>query len=112
MNRQTMSKVVRTALFTLSILAGTQCFAWHGGGGGWHGGGGGWHGGGGGWHSGGGDWHGGGWHGGGWHGGGWNGGWGGAGVVVGVPFGEYYAPACQNYRVCNRYGHCWLEPSC
>jgi hypothetical protein len=124
----TTNKVIRTAIFALSLLASAACFAhggggggWHGGGGGWHGGGGGWHGGGGGWHGGGGGWHGGGGyyhhgggyyhHGGGYYHGGYYGGWG-TGVVIGVPFGGYYPPACQTIRVCNNYGHCWYQDSC
>ncbi|CAM4492348.1 MAG: hypothetical protein LEGION0403_FIIPPAGN_01687 [Legionella sp.] len=38
---------------------------------------------------------------------------GGPGVVVGVPLGGYYYDSeCQTVRVCNRYGHCWLQESC
>ena len=120
MSANTVSKVIRTAVFALGLFASAVCSAhggggggggWHGGGGGWHGGGGGWHGGGGGWHGGGGGWHGGGWHGGGgYYGGGW--GWG-PGVVIGAPYyDDYYAPACQTVRVCNNHGHCWLQESC
>lgn len=101
MSGNTLIKVIRTAVFALGLFASAVCSA-HGGGGGWHGGGGGWHGGGGGW-------HGGGYYHGGYYGGG--GGWG-PGVVIGVPFGGYYAPACQTVRVCNNYGHCWLQESC
>ena len=113
MSANTVSKVIRTAVFALGLFASAVCSAHGGGGGGggWHGGGGGWHGGGGGWHGGGGGWHGGGWHGGGgYYGGGW--GWG-PGVVIGAPYyDDYYAPACQTVRVCNNHGHCWLQESC
>ena len=107
MSGNTMSNVMRTAIFALGLFASAACSA-HGGGGGWHGGGGGWHGGGGDWHGGGGGWHGGGWHG--YYNGG--GGWWGPGVVIGVPGGYYYDSGCQTVRVCNRYGHCWLQESC
>jgi hypothetical protein len=35
-------------------------------------------------------------------------------VIIGAPFvdDDYYAPACQTVRVCNNYGHCWLQESC
>ena len=97
------------AVIAVSLMVSTTGFA-HGGGG-WHGGGGGWHGGG---------WHGGYYHGGygGWHGGyygGWGGGWYGPGVVIGVPYYNddyYYNDYCQTVRVCNNYGHCWLQQSC
>lgn len=94
MSGNMMSKVLRTAVFALGLFASAACSA-HGGGG-WHGGGGGWHGGGGGWH--------------GYYGGG---GWWGPGVVIGAPLGGYYYDSgCQTVRVCNSYGHCWLQESC
>lgn len=108
MSGNTMIKVMCTAVFALGLFASAACSA-HGGGGGGHGGGGGYHGGGG-WHGGGGYYHG---HGGGYYGGGW--GWSGPRVIIGAPFvddDDYYAPACQTVRVCNNYGHCWLQESC
>ncbi|MFT4059380.1 MAG: hypothetical protein QM652_07510 [Legionella sp.] len=107
MSGNTMSNVMRTAVFALSLFASAASCA-HGGGG--------WHGGGGGWHGGGGGWHGGGYYHGGLHGGGW-GVWG-PGIIIGAPLYDdyYYAPAyppaCQTVRVCNNYGHCWLQQSC
>ncbi|WP_058535829.1 hypothetical protein [Legionella saoudiensis] len=92
MSGNTMSKVMRTAVFALGLFASAACSA-HGGGG---------------WHGGGGGWHGGGWHG--YYGGG---GWWGPGVVIGAPLGGYYYDSgCQTVRVCNNYGHCWLQESC
>lgn len=102
-----MIKIIRTTFFALGLFMAGMSFAYAG----WHGGGhhGGWHG-----------WHGGGWHGGGWHGNGW-GGFGlgvGTGLLIGAPllynnyYDNYYYPSCQTVRVCNRYGHCWLQESC
>ncbi|MGL5741360.1 MAG: hypothetical protein ACRCXC_01830 [Legionella sp.] len=94
MSKNTMKRAIGTAVLALGLLTSGVSFAHGGGGGGWHGGG----------------WHGGGWNGG--YYGGW-GGWGwGPGVVVGFPDDDYYAPACQTIRVCNSYGHCWLQDSC
>ena len=97
MSGNTVNRVIRSSLLALGLSLSASCFAWHGG---WHGGG--WHGGG--WHHG--------WHGGYYHGGGW--GWGGAGVVIGAPLGGYgyYSDECKTVRVCNPYGHCWLQQSC
>lgn len=94
MSRSSISSIIRTAVFALGLFAVGASFA-HGG------------------------WHGGYYHGGGWHGGyygGWGSGWRGPGigVVVGTPYyydNDYY-PECQTVRVCNRYGHCWLQESC
>ncbi|HHT0594091.1 TPA: hypothetical protein ACTXXA_002308 [Legionella anisa] len=102
MSRNTMSRIIRTAVFALGLFTAEASFAY----GGWHGG-----------YYHGGGWHGGYYHGGGWHGGyynGWRGGWGGTGVVIGVPYyhNNYYYPECQTVRVCNQYGHCWLQESC
>jgi hypothetical protein len=103
MSANTMNRMVRGTIFALGLGASAVCFAHGGGGGAWHGGGGAWHGGGGGWHG-----HGGGWYGSGYYnGGGW-----GPGVIIGVPFGGYYSDDCETIRVCNPYGHCWLEQSC
>lgn len=98
-----MLQIMRTTVFVLGFFISGVCSAhW----GGYHGGGyyhGGYHGGG--------YYHGGYYHGG-YHGGYYGGGWGGTGITIGVPFGGYYAPACQTVRVCNNYGHCWLQQSC
>jgi hypothetical protein len=42
--------------------------------------------------------------------GGWVGG--GPGVVVGVPFGGYYAPSCQTIQTCNSAGVCSSQQYC
>lgn len=92
-----MKRIICSAVFALSLFSAGACSAWHGGyyhGGGWHGG----------------YYHGG--YYGGWHGGYYGWGWGGTGVVIGVPGYYYAAPACQTIRVCNAYGHCWLQDSC
>jgi hypothetical protein len=46
------------------------------------------------------------------HGRGWGWGWSGPNVVINVPSPGYYGPVCDTVRVCDRYGHCWLEESC
>lgn len=105
MNGYGMNKIIYPLVFTGALLVSSACAA-HGGGGHFHGGGGHFHGGGGFPGHPGGYYHGGYYHG---HGG-W--GWGGTGVIVGVPFGGYYPPACQTVRICNHYGHCWLQQEC
>ncbi len=102
-----MRQLPRILLFTVSLLICTTASAWHGGGfhgGGFHGGG--YHGGG--YYHGGGHYHGGGYY----HGGYYGGYYGGPGIVVGVPFGRYYAPQCTIVQRCFPNGNCIRSRVC
>jgi hypothetical protein len=97
---------IKASVFLVVLTGSAICHAW---GGGYHGGG---YGGGGYYHGHGGYYHGG-------HGYYRGGSYYGPGVVIGVPFGNYYGPSyaypppiCETVRICNQFNECWLEQEC
>lgn len=93
-----LSKFSGSFILLFSLLASANCFA-HGGGWG-HGPGGGYY-------------RGGGYHGGWGYGGGWGAvGWGGPGVIIGVPYDDFYAPPYYPYNNCPIMQQCYPNGDC